>query len=114
VLLFVGQCGVGWGQGFDAFCGSIAVALVGRMRGKPLSSGRLKPHRTKENQMKKFMLAAAFATAASTAFAGGVAEPTMEPEVVAAKTATSAGGIVIPLLLLLVVAAAVSSNGSSY
>lgn len=60
--------------------------------------------------MKKIALAAALSVAASTAFAGGMAEPTMEPAVVAAATSSSAGGIIVPLLLLLVVAAAVSSN----
>ena len=64
--------------------------------------------------MKKFVLATALTLAASTAFAGGMAEPVMEPEVVAAKTSSSAGGIIVPLLLLLVVAAAVAgSNGSA-
>ena len=56
--------------------------------------------------MKKLALAAAVSLAASTAFAGGMAEPVMEPEVVVEKSSTS-GGMVIPLLLLLVVAAAV-------
>ena len=60
--------------------------------------------------MKKIALAAALSVAASTAFAGGVAEPAMEPEVVKASTSSSAGGLVVPLLLLLVVAAAVASN----
>lgn len=60
--------------------------------------------------MKKIALAAVLSVAASTAFAGGVAEPVMEPEVVAARTSSSAGGIVVPLLLLLVVIAAASSN----
>ena len=59
--------------------------------------------------MKKLALAAAISLAASTAFAGGMAEPVMEPEVVVEKSSTS-GGILIPLLLLLVVAAAVASN----
>jgi hypothetical protein len=62
--------------------------------------------------MKKlagFALAATLC--AGSAFAGGVAEPVMEPEVVAAATSSSAGGIIIPLLLLLVIAAAVSSGG---
>ena len=59
--------------------------------------------------MKKLALAAAVSLAASTAFAGGMAEPVMEPEVVVQKSSTS-GGILIPLLLLLVVAAAVASN----
>ncbi|HQU69745.1 MAG TPA: hypothetical protein PLI43_16315 [Albidovulum sp.] len=59
--------------------------------------------------MKKLALAAAVSLAASTAFAGGMAEPVMEPEVVVEKSSTS-GGILVPLLLLLVVAAAVASN----
>ena len=59
--------------------------------------------------MKKLALAAAISLAASTAFAGGMAEPVMEPEVVVEKSSTS-GGILVPLLLLLVVAAAVASN----
>lgn len=61
--------------------------------------------------MKKIALAAVLSVAASTAFAGGMAEPVMEPEVVAAATSSSAGGIIVPLLLLLLVAAAVSSSG---
>ena len=60
--------------------------------------------------MKKIALAAALTVAASTAFAGGMVEPTMEPEVVAQSTSSSASGIVVPLLLLVVLAAAVSSN----
>lgn len=61
--------------------------------------------------MKKIALAAALALSASTAFAGGMAEPVVEPTVVEAKSASSsAGGIVVPLLVLLLVAAAVSSN----
>ena len=47
------------------------------------------------------VLASAFAVTASTAFAGGVAEPVMEPEVVAAATSSSAAGVIVPLLLLL-------------
>jgi len=64
------------------------------------------------NRMKKFALAATLAVSASTAFAGGVAEPVMEPEVVAAATSSSAGGIVVPLLLLLLLAAALSGGQS--
>ncbi|MBL4929107.1 hypothetical protein [Fuscibacter oryzae] len=62
--------------------------------------------------MKKIALATALSLASTTAFAGGVVEPVMEPEVVAAKTTSSSGGILIPLLLLIVVAAAIASNGS--
>jgi hypothetical protein len=61
-----------------------------------------------EVTMKKLALAAAMTVAASTAFAGGMAEPVMEPAVVEAQTSSSAGGIVVPLLLLLVIAAAAS------
>ena len=63
--------------------------------------------------MKKFALAAALTLAASTAFAGGMAVPMVEPAPVVAATTTnssSAGGLVVPLLLLLVLAAAASSN----
>ncbi|MDG1280522.1 MAG: hypothetical protein P8O10_04380 [Pseudorhodobacter sp.] len=59
--------------------------------------------------MKKLALAAALTVVASTAFAGGMVEPVMEPEVVEAATSSSAGGIVVPLLLLLVIAAAASN-----
>ena len=63
--------------------------------------------------MKKIALAAALSLAASTAFAGGMAQPIVEPAPVVAQTTTnssSAGGIVVPLLLLLVLAAAASSS----
>ena len=62
--------------------------------------------------MKKIALAAALTLAASTAFAGGMATPVMEPAPVVAdvKQSSSAGGLVVPLLLLLVVAAIASSN----
>ncbi|WP_225027926.1 hypothetical protein [Xinfangfangia pollutisoli] len=59
--------------------------------------------------MKKLALAAALSVAASTAFAGGMAEPVMEPEVVKAATSSSSAGILVPLLLLVIVAA-VASN----
>ncbi len=59
--------------------------------------------------MKKLALAAVLAASASTAFAGGLTEPVMEPAVVETK-ASSSGGILIPLLLLIVIAAAVSSD----
>ena len=77
---------------------------------RAVASANLAVCRKLEIDMKKIALAAALSVAASTAFAGGVAEPTMEPEVVAAATTSSSGGILIPLLLLVVVAAAVSSN----
>ncbi len=60
--------------------------------------------------MKKFALAAAFAGAASTAFAGNVAEPIMEmaPVVVMEETAGSSSSAVfiIPLILVVLIAAA--------
>jgi hypothetical protein len=55
--------------------------------------------------MKKIALAAALSLAATSAFAGGLSQPQIDPPVVAAATSSS-GGIIIPLLLLLVVAAA--------
>ena len=59
--------------------------------------------------MKKLALAAALTVVATASFAGGMAEPVMEPEIVAAATSSSAGGIVVLLLLLLVIAAAASN-----
>ncbi|MCB6178025.1 hypothetical protein LHP98_07765 [Rhodobacter sp. Har01] len=59
--------------------------------------------------MKKLALAAALSVAATTSFAGGMAEPVMEPEVVKAETSSSAGGIIVPLLLLVLLAAVVSN-----
>jgi C4-dicarboxylate transporter len=59
--------------------------------------------------MKKFVLAAALSVAATSVFAGGLAEPVMEPEVVEAATSSSAGGFIVPLLLLIVIAAAASN-----
>jgi hypothetical protein len=64
-----------------------------------------------EVEMKKLALAAALAVAASSAYAGGVAEPVMTPEeVTVVTTSSSAGGLVVPLLLLLLIGAAVASN----
>ena len=59
--------------------------------------------------MKKLALAAALTAVATTAFAGGMSEPVMEPEVVQAATSSSAGGVIVPLLVLLVLAAAASN-----
>ena len=59
--------------------------------------------------MKKLALAAALTAVATASFAGGLAEPVMEPEVVEATTSSSAGGIIVPLLVLLLVAAAASN-----
>ncbi|WP_375279585.1 hypothetical protein [Pseudooctadecabacter sp.] len=62
--------------------------------------------------MKKFALAAAFAGAASTAFAGNLAEPVMEmePVVVIEETAgsSSSAGLIIPLILVALIAVAMS------
>ena len=59
--------------------------------------------------MKKIALAAALSLAASTAYAGGVAEPVMTETVVEKPASSSKGGLLIPLLLLLVLAAAASN-----
>ncbi len=64
--------------------------------------------------MKKFALAAALMLAASTAFAGGLAQPIVEPApavaVVATNNSSSGSGIVVPLLLILVIAAVAASK----
>jgi len=62
--------------------------------------------------MKKFALAAAFAGAASTAFAGNMAAPVMEmePVVVMEETAasSSSAGLIIPLIIIALVAVAMN------
>jgi len=63
--------------------------------------------------MKKIALAAAFAGAASTAFAGNLSEPVMEmpPMVVVEDTqAGTSGGLIIPLILAALVIAAIANN----
>lgn len=60
--------------------------------------------------MKKLVLAAALTAAASTAFAGTVAEPVIEAPVVVEETTAGSGGIWIPLLLLVIVGAAIASD----
>lgn len=63
-------------------------------------------------KLTKILALAAFGTALATApvHAGGVAEPLMEPEVIAEETSNS-GGFIIPLLLLAAIVAIASSNG---
>ena len=58
--------------------------------------------------MKKLVLAAAFAGAASAGFAGTVADPVIEPEVITTTTQNSSAGIVVPLIILAVLLAAVA------
>ena len=60
-----------------------------------------------EVTMKKIALAAALSLAATSAFAGGLAQPVVEAPVVAAATSSSSG-VLIPLLLLVIIAAAAS------
>ena len=63
-----------------------------------------------EVNMKKHVLAAAVTAAASTAYAGNMAEPVMEAPVVVEETAgSSGGGVLVPLLSLAVIAAAVAN-----
>lgn len=61
--------------------------------------------------MKTIAYAAVLAVAATSAMAGGLAEPVMDPEVVEAATSSSSAGIIVPLLLLLLIAAAASGGG---
>lgn len=60
--------------------------------------------------MKKLVLAAALAGAASTASAGNIQEPIVEAPVIVEETQGSSSGIILPLVLLVLVAAAVASN----
>lgn len=63
--------------------------------------------------MKSLILSTVLALSATSAFAGGVTEPQLEPEVVVKQTNTSSNGILVPLLLLVVVAAAIASSSGS-
>ena len=49
----------------------------------------------------------------SSAFAGGMAEPVMEAEVIAEEASGTAGGWVVPLLLIAIVAAVAAGSGGS-
>lgn len=62
--------------------------------------------------LKAAALALVIATPAlvSPALAGGIAEPVIEPEVVAQDAGSSSGGILVPMLLVLLVVAALASN----
>ncbi|NRB03931.1 MAG: hypothetical protein HRU30_11765 [Rhodobacteraceae bacterium] len=60
--------------------------------------------------MKKLVLAAAFTAAASTAFAGSVADPVIEAPVVVEEATSSSGSVALPLILLAVVVAAIAAN----
>ncbi len=56
--------------------------------------------------MKKLALAAVITVAASSAYAGGLSAPIMDPTPIAVDTSgSSAGGIVVPLILLALIAA---------
>ena len=62
-----------------------------------------------EFNMKKIVLAAAFAGIASTAFAGGMSEPLMEMEpvvIVEEASASSGTGAIVALILVALLAAA--------
>ncbi|MEX0351044.1 MAG: hypothetical protein AB3N15_16595 [Paracoccaceae bacterium] len=60
--------------------------------------------------MKKLVLAAAFTAAASTAFAGNLEEPVVEPPVIVEETQGSSGGIWLPLILLVIAGAAIAAS----
>ena len=58
--------------------------------------------------MKKVALAVALSAAASTAFAGNLEEPVIEPAIVVEETGT-AGGWIVPVMLLVLVGAAIAA-----
>ncbi len=61
-----------------------------------------------------FTTSVAFALATGTiAFAGGMAEPVMEAEVVEAATSSASQQIIVPLLLLLVIIAAATGHNAA-
>ncbi|KIN74398.1 hypothetical protein [Sulfitobacter guttiformis] len=58
--------------------------------------------------MKKLVLAAAMSVAASSAFAGSLADPIIEAPVIVEEASSSSAGILVPLLLVVLVAAALA------
>lgn len=62
--------------------------------------------------MKKLVLAAALSAAASTGFAGTLAEPVIEAPVIVEETnaSSSAAAVWVPLLVLAIVAAAIAAD----
>lgn len=62
--------------------------------------------------MKKVVAASSALVFAGTltAFAGGLAEPTMEPEVIEAATSSASHDFLVPLFLLLFILAAATSG----
>ena len=60
--------------------------------------------------MKKLAIAAVISVAATSAFAGGLAEPIIEAPVIIEETASSTAGGIVPLLLLIAVIAAAASS----
>ena len=58
--------------------------------------------------MKKLALAAVLAVVATGAYAGGVVEPVMVPEVIMEDTSTTAGGIIVPIIAVILIAAALA------
>lgn len=57
-------------------------------------------------------IAAIICLSGTTAFAGGLAEPMMEPEVIEESSASS-GGFIVPLVLLAIIVAVASSSSST-
>lgn len=60
--------------------------------------------------MKKFVLAAAMTVAASSAFAGSLADPIIEAPIIVEEATSSSAGVLVPILLLVLVAAAVATD----
>ncbi|MDG1068882.1 MAG: hypothetical protein P8P40_11005 [Sulfitobacter sp.] len=58
--------------------------------------------------MKKLVLAAAMTVAASSAFAGSLADPIIEAPVVVEEATSSSAGVLVPVLILVLVAAALA------
>ena len=62
-----------------------------------------------EVNMKKLVLAAAFAGAATAGFAGSVDDAVVEAPVVVEEATSSSSGALLPIILLVILAAAASN-----
>jgi|TARA_Y100001933_G_scaffold151461_1_gene149875 hypothetical protein len=72
----------------------------------------MRPGSNMEVNMKKLVLAAALSAAATTGFAGTLAEPVIEAPVIVEETnaSSSAAAVWVPLLILAIVAAAIAAD----
>jgi len=77
--------------------------------GFPIPSPFMRRANFLEDTMKSIALAAALSLAATSAFAGAMSDPVMEPVVIEeSSSSSSGGGVLVPLIAILVIWAAMN------